>query len=249
MANSEVIALKTLGAVREIEDFYISQLETTMRTLERRLTDMLKASETTKAVDIALAKSQIQGILLDSGYYQVTGELLNEGFQDIMELAHRQYQDIFDTSFQLADESLQRINALKELDFGKFNSLAVDSIEDLNRLMIDVGFGNTSFKDAVEMMRMQVVDRLQRHASTWVTTATSGVYREANTSLAEDNGITKFIYRGPLDAITRPFCRKYLGQIKTMDEWNALQSEQGQVAPVSQFGGGYNCRHTFVGVE
>lgn len=51
----------------------------------------------------------------------------------------------------------------------------------------------------------------------------------------------KYIYLGPNDKITRPFCSKYLNQIKTEVEWRKLNN--GQIGSAWDMQGGYNCRH------
>ena len=87
----------------------------------------------------------------------------------------------------------------------------------------------------------------RNHAQTWTTTSTSGLYRESNTLLAQDNGLEKFEYVGVLDDRTRDFCIDALSMPPmTIDEWNAQKN--GQIEPVSIYGGGYNCRHSLVGV-
>jgi len=44
-----------------------------------------------------------------------------------------------------------------------------------------------------------------------------------------------------LDDKTREFCRKHIGEVKTLEEWDKL--DNGQLNPVSVYCGGYNCRH------
>ena len=51
----------------------------------------------------------------------------------------------------------------------------------------------------------------------------------------------KYIYIGPNDSLTRPFCNKYLNQIKSESEWRKLSN--GQIGSAFDMQGGYNCRH------
>ncbi len=247
--SQQNIVLNSISSVRNVEDIFIRNLEDSMRVLERNLTDLLRNAETLPAVDVALARGDIQRVLQQSGYFEVTGNLLNEGYQSAIEQGFEDYQDLYDESFQFAPASLQRLNALKTLDLSQFGGLSDDMVREMNRLMIDVNFGAITVPQAVQIMQAQVIQKLSNHAQTWVTTGLSGVYRESTILLGEDNGFTKFIYMGPLDAATRDFCATFVNQVKTVDEWNALQSEQAQISPVIQFGGGFNCRHRFVGVE
>ena len=58
---------------------------------------------------------------------------------------------------------------------------------------------------------------------------------------AKKAGIERFLYIGPDDKITRPFCRELVGGIFTLAELRAM--DNGQDLPVEVFRGGYNCRH------
>ena len=50
-----------------------------------------------------------------------------------------------------------------------------------------------------------------------------------------------YLFEGPLDKTTRPFCRQHLGKAYTKAALDRLRN--GQLEPVSTFCGGYNCRH------
>ena len=244
--SQEKITLNSLSSIRRIEDSFTLQLEKTMRALERNLTDYLQANQITGIVDTALGRQQIEQILIESGYYETTGRLLNDGYQSAINEASDMYNDLYNENFQFQDVSLQQLNALKQLDLSQFNQLAGQSGQELNRILTDLQFGAIDFNQALTAMREQVIDKLERYSKTWVTTGLSGIYRKSTTMLAEDNGITRFQYVGPRDRITRPFCARYLGQVKTMEEWDKL--DNGQIGPVSTYMGGYNCRHSFIGV-
>jgi len=86
--------------------------------------------------------------------------------------------------------------------------------------------------------------------------AASNVKTEMNTGLmmlnrtvtlvqAEETGVTEFLYVGPNDAKTRPFCENLLDSrsppIYTKAEIEGMSNGQGLT--VSQAAGGYNCRH------
>lgn len=73
--------------------------------------------------------------------------------------------------------------------------------------------------------------------------------REVNAAKAEAVGLKYYRYWGPLDGITRPFCRKHVGQVYTLEEINALDNEQTGRGSVMIAAGGYNCRHHWRGVS
>lgn len=57
-------------------------------------------------------------------------------------------------------------------------------------------------------------------------------------------------YGGPIDSITRPFCRRHAtvesGEVYTLQALNRLDNGAGQPKPVSVYLGGYRCRHFLV---
>ena len=61
---------------------------------------------------------------------------------------------------------------------------------------------------------------------------------------ADQAGIDLFMYVGPKDGITRPFCRKLVGKVLSKSQINRLNNGQG-AGPVLTAGGGYNCRHSW----
>jgi len=244
----EKITLNSISSIRRIEDDFTLRLESTLRKLERQLTSYFSANQVGGAVDVALARANLEQILLQSGYYETTGALLNEGYQAAIDESYNQYLKMYGESFQFGEVSLQQLDALKNLDLSQFNQLGQTTLTEVNRLLTDLQFGTITFDQAVKQLGEQVIDKLQRYSKTWITTGLSGIYREANSLLAEDNGITKFQYVGPLDDLTRKFCKKHLGQVKTKKEWDSIPGGNGQISPVSTYGGGYNCRHSFVGV-
>jgi len=248
MALNDNIILNSLSSVRKIEDKFISALDSTMSKLNSGLMDAVISGSDIATAETALARQNVEKILLDSGYYETTGKLLDEGYQDTIEESFKIYKKSVSENFQFADASLERLNSIKNLDLAQFTNLGDNFATQITRTMTDLQFGAITKNQAIKLLA-ENVDMLKRHASTWVTTGLSGIYRESSMMLAEDNGLEQFIYVGPRDGLTRPFCSKYLNQTKTKKEWDALIEEQNQgLAPVSQFGGGYNCRHQFIGV-
>ena len=57
----------------------------------------------------------------------------------------------------------------------------------------------------------------------------------------------QYIYLGPNDSKTRPFCSKYVGQIKSEFEWKKIPN--GQLGSAFDMQGGYNCRHMLLLIQ
>jgi hypothetical protein len=52
-----------------------------------------------------------------------------------------------------------------------------------------------------------------------------------------------YLYTGPLDGLTRPFCKALIGKVVTSEQMRKLNNGQGLNVMTSC--GGYNCRHTW----
>ena len=71
--------------------------------------------------------------------------------------------------------------------------------------------------------------------------------RELTAVAAESVGIDHYLYTGPIDGITRPFCRQLVGRVFTKAQVQDLRNYQ--IEPPLVRGGGYNCRHTWAPVS
>jgi hypothetical protein len=251
-AANQNLVLNSISQVRDIEDTFISNLATVERRLTSSFQKLLNEAGNIDVVDVALNRQQVQNILVDSGYFTEAQNLLDNGYQQVLEESFDQYRGLYpNETFQFAPASLQEISTLKQLDFGQFNQLGTKAGESLNRILTTVQLGDMSFNQAVDEFS-SVATQLGNHTKTWINTGLQGIYSKANTMLAEDNGITEFQYVGPRDQLNRTFCKfpgegGHLFEIKTKEEWDQL--DNGQIGPVSVYRGGYNCRHQLVGIR
>ena len=67
--------------------------------------------------------------------------------------------------------------------------------------------------------------------------------RELTAVAAEAAGLDHYLYTGPLDGITRSFCRELVGKVFTSSQIGQMRNYQ--LEPVLTRGGGYNCRHSW----
>lgn len=85
---------------------------------------------------------------------------------------------------------------------------------------------------------------LGRQIETETQTLLAGFSRAVTVGKAKELGFDLFMYIGPDDKVTRPFCEHLLQRdpaIYTQDEIQKMDNEQG--LDVFTYGGGYNCRH------
>jgi hypothetical protein len=106
--------------------------------------------------------------------------------------------------------------------------------------------------DALTVTPMPVVAaRLERNLATTKAQATTQARTEVarwsrtvSATTAAQVDAELFVYLGPVDGITRPFCRALANTIVTRDQLADLDNGQTPDSPLTA-GGGYNCRHAF----
>jgi hypothetical protein len=92
------------------------------------------------------------------------------------------------------------------------------------------------------------LDREVRSVQTLFDTLVSMFGRQVEAVHAEDLPENQpFLFAGPIDSRTRPFCLARVGKVFTRAAIDAM--DNGQLGNVFLTGGGYNCRHSFLAVE
>jgi hypothetical protein len=78
---------------------------------------------------------------------------------------------------------------------------------------------------------------------TEVNTKLSMYGRGVTAAMAEEAGLSYYLYTGPQDGITRKFCRPLVDKVVSDSQMKKLNNKQG--LSVKTAGGGYNCRHSW----
>ena len=120
-----------------------------------------------------------------------------------------------------------------------------------NRLVNNIALG-TSYKETVQGISEDLLGTgeklgtLARFADTYMRTSMFAMTRQIDKRVYDSVGEDMFMYSGPLDKRTRPFCKAHLGKIYTMAEINDFGQSgiPSFIAP-----GGWNCRHMLVGTS
>lgn len=102
----------------------------------------------------------------------------------------------------------------------------------------------TAKKPTFDEIDGQITPKLKANLQTELNTSIMRFNRTVTVNKAIELGFDLFLYTGPDDKITRPFCHRVLSKsppIYTLDEIRAMNNEQG--LDVFTSGGGYNCRH------
>lgn len=162
----------------------------------------------------------------------------------------------FDYDLQLA-RLIQREAERQELDaFVALNLLAVDTATAVksagaypDEIAALVARGEREGWSQEELFKRinRHTEMQEHHLRTAERTITAAIARIVTIQSAIELGNPNLLYAGPNAANTRQFCRIRLGQIKTLQEWQADTNEFGQSVAVHC--GGYNCRHRLVVID
>ncbi len=133
--------------------------------------------------------------------------------------------------------------ALQELGGVDLLELGEQVTNTLWRSTLDGVVGARPVADLVDELA-EVTNVTRRQARTLHDTAVSTFARQTKQLGLPNEPGDRFLYMGPDDSETRPFCREVLGDpIRTRAEISALSN--GQLPNALMTGGGFNCRHTW----
>lgn len=239
-----------LAAIKAVTDQYTRLLKRVADQLEGRMIVLLSQNKpnTGDLTDVALARAQAQKLLIDSGYYRVTGQLQSTGYQEILNKNLRMYNQVYGAGLRFEGVDTARLNAIQQMSSQVFQDYAGQYATSFQRIIVDYNFGTASIAQSADVLRETLDTGLRKYAETIVNTQVMRFEREASNELTKAAGFDKYIYIGPLDKITREFCREHLKEgnnIKTFEQWSKIVAPDAN-GPVPEWAGGYNCRHSIV---
>jgi len=141
---------------------------------------------------------------------------------------------------------MKPLNDARAKDLSFFNSLKGIIVSKVSQVVHSFKTGLIT-KEAAKSTITREAQTIKRQQQTEISTRINGFKQIARNMFASAVGIKMFEYVGPLDGKTRDFCRQHIGEVRSMKEWNNFKN--GQIEPVSVYKGGYNCRHSLVGVK
>ena len=188
--------------------------------------------------DLGAAEMQraIKEAMDESGYDDLIQDILDTEPEHMKELVDGLYKKFDIKMPQYSTRATA--NGLSQQLLLQQKSFATDALRSV--INISRGTGEVPTSNIIRLAE----DLYKTKITNGTSTMLQGLYRTTNELAGRKAKIKDYRYVGPLDDITRPFCRKHINEVKTMAEWNQL--DNGQLDPVSVFGGGYNCRHELV---
>lgn len=217
------------------------------RRTERELARVVEAAAEGASTAIlrgraaARAKVEIRHALEDAGYDDLIAQATGAPLDDVVQavLALRQA----DRELALTDAFLQRVEALKAL-------YETDLLEQGDALAAALwqatvrGIFGAQPVPAILRDLGEVIDGTEPQIRTLYDTYVSIFGRQVEALQAGNDSETLFLYLGPDDEKTRPFCQKHVGKVYARAEIDRM--DNGQIDNVFMTGGGYNCRHSWI---
>lgn len=215
--------------VREIELFISSYME--------RFLDDLEDGEVDPIAALGSLMNAIKSAGLDERLAKV-GELYGKELRKAQQVLRENGID------PLVNISEDTIAALIQFKVEQLEGIALRAVGDVRPILLQNIITGERFDP------QSIIGRLNapiHQIETELRTAMMAFNRTITQVQAEAAGVERFIYVGPDDKLTRPFCEHVLNDrdppIYTLEEIDAMDNEQG--LDVHQYGGGYNCRHTW----
>jgi hypothetical protein len=227
------------------------ELASVLRSLERRLRPLVKdAAEgsRTRIIQAGIAnrtRKALEDSLVQSGYSRLAETVYGARLDALVEhvLATRR---LANQAAKLSGAFEQRIQAIKYLH----ETDLLDEGDTISRLLwqaVTRGVFNAQPVDGILADLYDVVDASESQIRTLYDTSVSIFARQVEALQASADPDTPFVYMGPADKKTRPFCREHVGKVYTRAEINEL--DNGQIDNVFLTCGGFNCRHMLVEVS
>jgi hypothetical protein len=198
------------------------ELASVLRSLERRLRPLVKdAAEgsRTRIIQAGIAnrtRKALEDSLVQSGYSRLAETVYGARLDALVEhvLATRR---LANQAAKLSGAFEQRIQAIKYLH----ETDLLDEGDAISRLLwqaVTRGVFNAQPVDGILADLYDVVDASESQIRTLYDTSVSIFARQVEALQASADPETPFVYMGPADKKTRPFCKQHVGKVYTRAE-------------------------------
>lgn len=241
----------------------LEDLQSSVQEHDKRRTKGIQRLVNVLELQILLASEEIKKGITDSAIdtiahiRSVIDELMNITEIDLVD----DLMELFDEEFLHVEAQLKKasgvvsfggtdidvVERLINVNFSKAQRAVGRYVGDFESLVINNIVANAGID--IKKIAEEYGEKAARQVTTEMDTALATFNRSVSVHKAlevSDSDDPSFAYVGPLDKLTRPFCRAHVGQIKKRSEWSALSN--GQYGDVMTSAGGYNCRHQLIWV-
>lgn len=244
-------AQQTADAATRLGRTFARELATVLRDTERQLPPLIQAvtegnrTAIVKAARANRLRKDLRDVLREAGYDALAEAATSDPLDAIVGTV-LDGRRVAQQSAELTVGIELRLAALKALQLGDLLDEGDVLATALWKATVRGVFGSRDLSAILADLH-RVLDRTEPQVRTLYDTAVSIFGRQVEALQAGDEPDTPFLYAGPDDDLTRPFCAAHLGKVYTRAQIDALTN--GQIDNVFLTGGGYNCRHVWMEVS
>jgi hypothetical protein len=155
--------------------------------------------------------------------------------------------------------SVSAAEAARTLDLGMLDAIGEQAMREVQRSITQAVLYERDYSAFVEDLRGQITGTdvrgapLATRANAYAGTAIAVFDATVTGMIADEAGVTHFRYWGPLDKVTRPWCKARLNDNRalTREQIEALPPSPSNTLGIGSFlgRGGMNCRHVWTPTE
>ena len=254
----EVVALETsanrrAAVLARLSRAFARELGRVLRDLERSLlarVPALKAGSTSATIAAAQSlqlRRELREALRDAGYDRLATTGLEGAFTRLERTVAATTVGRQIARVVTQDVGLERLRALRVLAGTGLDYQGDEIAIGLWRSLVQGLFADRPVRDIIDDLAMRI-DRSEAETRTLYDTAMATYTRTIEIELAPPGPNEAFLYTGPDDLKTRPFCQRHVGKVYTRLAITHMDNQTPDLADVLRHGGGYNCRHVWMHV-
>lgn len=187
-------------------------------------------------------QSQIRGQLNLLRYSELAQEFVS-GYDESAVYGMQVLQALGKSELILSPMLETTLSNLKSFDLAAFEEFGNQTVRAISKELVLNTLVGKKRSEVIKSLDVTLKVGYER-AVLYADTAIRSYDRVTTLSVWEEAGIEKFRYFGPVDNVTRPFCRENAGKVKTLPEWRALSNGSTTFGDVYRYLGGPRCRHT-----
>lgn len=266
MPNFKAKYAKHLKAVDGSMDGFAEIMESIMNDVLKKIDGYskqfiqageLSTSQVLEAVQNNQIREDILTMLQESGFEDAADlyvnnwdELSIDGLSDIMAEA--------DIPLSFTSSNLDLMSQLQDFNIAKALDIERALAQNLQSSIANMALGGASWTDTFPELKKRVDIDVHKHLKAQLNTGLSVFDRQISNEKLDEAGITKYLYYGPNDEVTRDFCkhvfrvqnssdfkgwtRARIESLRNRSDWQSGSSGLG--SPFTA-GGGWNCRHVW----
>lgn len=143
-----------------------------------------------------------------------------------------------DIAKDLTKNNIKKIISQKSVMLDDMGVVSARMVRDIKSAIISIVISEKPFKKAVKEVN-KIYPNFAAQTETVFNSYLQRTYRDISFENQKEIGYPYYLYSGPLDSVTREYCKNHVNKIYTAEEAVNIQAEMQTF---------YNCRHELIGV-